>query len=230
MKVGELARKTGLSVRTLHYYHELGLLEPERRASSGHRHYGARELERLQQIQSLRALGLTLEEVRACLARPDTTLPRILELHLDRLRQQVALQQRLVERLERMLAGERDYLATLELMSMLDKYYTPEQREQLSLRYDETARAAEAEWPELIARVQRHLEAATDPAHPEVQALARRWSELVELFTAGDPGLQASLEKLYREEPRVAEQQGLSPELMGYVRRAQAIRSQAETP
>ena len=46
-KVGELAAASGLTVRTLHYYEELGLLEPSGRTQSGHRVYGAAEVERL---------------------------------------------------------------------------------------------------------------------------------------------------------------------------------------
>ena len=67
MKVGELARLTGISVRTLHYYGEIGLLLPPLRSESGHRLYGAKQIARLQQIRSLRQLGFTMKEVRAVL-------------------------------------------------------------------------------------------------------------------------------------------------------------------
>ena len=59
-KVGELAARTGLSVRTLHYYDEVGLLPPSCRTDGGHRLYTAGDVVRLQQIRSLRALGFTL--------------------------------------------------------------------------------------------------------------------------------------------------------------------------
>ncbi len=63
-KVGELAGRTGLSVRALHYYEEIGLLLPSRRTGSGHRLYSAEDVLRLQRIVSLRSLGFTLEEIR----------------------------------------------------------------------------------------------------------------------------------------------------------------------
>ena len=53
-KVGELARQTGLSVRTLHYYDEIGLLSPSYRTETGYRLYAAVDIARLQQIKSLR--------------------------------------------------------------------------------------------------------------------------------------------------------------------------------
>ena len=50
-KVGELARRTGLSVRTLRYYDEIGLLAPSRRSEGGHRLYTAEDVVRLQRIK-----------------------------------------------------------------------------------------------------------------------------------------------------------------------------------
>lgn len=63
-KVGELAKRTGLSMRTLHYYDEIGLLSPSRRTEADHRLYAAHDIVRLQQIKSLRHLGFGLEEIR----------------------------------------------------------------------------------------------------------------------------------------------------------------------
>ena len=57
LKVGELARRTGLTVRTLHHYDEIGLLRPSLHTESGHRLYTAADVGRLQQVVSLRQLG-----------------------------------------------------------------------------------------------------------------------------------------------------------------------------
>src|SRR5438270_3729445 len=62
-KVGDLARRTGLSVRTLHFYEEIGLLRASARSEAGHRLYTSEDIARLQRIVSLRTLGLTLEEI-----------------------------------------------------------------------------------------------------------------------------------------------------------------------
>ena len=71
-KVDELAKQTGLSVRTLHYYDEIGLLSPSQRTEAGHRLYTADDIVRLQQVKSLRHLGFTLKEIRDYLNRPDS--------------------------------------------------------------------------------------------------------------------------------------------------------------
>ena len=57
LKVGDLARRTGLTVRTLHHYDEIGLLKPSLHTESGHRLYTGRDVARLQQVLSLRQLG-----------------------------------------------------------------------------------------------------------------------------------------------------------------------------
>src|SRR5437870_6900691 len=92
LKVGELARRTGLTIRALHHYDEIGLLQPSLHTESGHRPYTAGDIARLQQILSLRQLGFSLEEVRACLDRPGFSPLEVIGLHIARLREQIELQ------------------------------------------------------------------------------------------------------------------------------------------
>ena len=81
-KIGELARATGLTVRTLHHYDSLGLLRPSERSPAGYRLYGAEDVVRLQKIVSLRRLGFSLDAIRDCLDTPGLSLGRVLEMHL----------------------------------------------------------------------------------------------------------------------------------------------------
>ena len=62
--IGEVCEQTGLSARTVRYYEELGLLPGVRRRQGGRRVYGADECERLRFIQRLKALGLSLQEIK----------------------------------------------------------------------------------------------------------------------------------------------------------------------
>src|SRR6186997_1280435 len=100
LKVGELARRTGLTIRTLHHYDEIGLLKPSLHTEAGHRLYTAEDVARLQQVLSLRQLGFTLEEVRDCLTQPGFAPAEVIGLHLARLREQIELQRKLYVRLE----------------------------------------------------------------------------------------------------------------------------------
>src|SRR5437016_7975257 len=95
LKVGELARRTGLTIRTLHHYDEIGLLKPSLHTEAGHRLYTAGDVARLQQVVSLRQLGFALEEIHACLDRPEFAPLEVIGLHLARLREQMELQRKL---------------------------------------------------------------------------------------------------------------------------------------
>ena len=64
LSISQVREKTGVSARTLRYYEELGLLPGVRRRAGGRRVYGGDELERLRFIQRLKALGLTLAEIK----------------------------------------------------------------------------------------------------------------------------------------------------------------------
>jgi MerR family transcriptional regulator, copper efflux regulator len=63
MRIGELAQRAGVTPRTIRYYESLGLLGPSEREGSGFRYYTEAELARLQKIQALKELGLSLEEI-----------------------------------------------------------------------------------------------------------------------------------------------------------------------
>ena len=233
MNVGTLAKKTGLTIRTLHYYEEVGLLGPVQRTDAGHRRYGADEVARLQRVVSLRQLGFSLDEIRACLDRPDYSLGHVIELHLMRLKQQIALQQQLYRRLET-IAGHlhtaedvsvEEIMQTIEVITMVEKYYTQEQLEQLEERRrlvgEERIRQVEGEWKELIGQVRAEMEKGTDPASEPVQRLAERCMGLVNEFTGGDPGIAQSLKTMYEQEgPAKASRGMVDPEVMAYISKA----------
>ena len=169
MKVGELARRTGLSVRTLHYYDEIGLLQPSQLTASRHRVYGTGELMRLQQIKSLRQLGFSLDDIRACLDAPEFSPRKVLDLHLMRLRQQIGEQERVISLLETLKAtfdagsavSAEDFINAIEGMTMIERSFTPEELRELKARAErlgpEHIREVEAEWPQLIAQVKRAM-------------------------------------------------------------------------
>jgi len=220
LKIGELAERTGLTVRTLHHYDAIGLLVPAHRTASGHRLYGREDLERLQRIVSLRQLGLSLEEIAACLDRPDHSLLSVLERHIDQLRQRLEEEQRLCHQLEsvagqlraRRQVSTEDLLHTLEATIMFEKFYTPDQLKTLETRREALGEAgmakAQSDWAELMGEVRAAMARGADPASEEMQALGKRWQGLVTAFTGGDAGIAESLGRLYREAPQEAETMG----------------------
>src|SRR5919198_529462 len=157
LRIGELARVAGVTVRTLHHYDGLGLDE----------------------------IGALLES--------ENGVADTVRRHLQRVEHQLGALNGLRTRLTRLLdaldhgeASSQRFLDALEAMSMFEKYYTPEQLQQLEERrqqFDpEEIQRVEDEWKQLFAQVREHREKGTDPADPAVQALATRSGELIRMF------------------------------------------------
>jgi DNA-binding transcriptional MerR regulator len=233
LKVGELARRTGLTIRTLHHYDEIGLLKPSFHTESGHRLYTADDVVRLQQIVSLRQLGFALEEIRHCLDRPGFSPIEVIRLHLARLREQMDLQSKLCERLEGLVnhfqkaekVSAEEFLRTIEVMNMIESYYTPEQLETFKKRFEEDpqgtqerARQGTADWNALIAEYRAAMEQGIVPSDPKVQALENRRQALIEAFTGGDKGIEQSLKRMWTEQrDNLCAQYGYDPKVMEYM-------------
>ncbi len=238
LKVGELARRTGLTVRTLHHYDAIGLLKPSLHTEAGHRLYTAADVARLQQVLSLRQLGFTLEEVRDCLDRPDFSPLEVIRLHVARLREQIELQRRLCAGLEALAASFRPagevsaetFLQAIEVMTMIESYYTPEQMESFRQRNaaaaaagEDPARQGAAAWTELLAEYKAEMDKGTNPAAPEAKELEKRRQALVNAFTGGDAAIEQNLKRLWTEQgDKLCAQYGMDPKVMEYLGRVAA--------
>src|SRR3954463_3964201 len=77
-RIGEVAAATGLTVRTLHHYDEIGLLRPAARSAAACRRYSDSDVRRLYRIGAFRRLGLALEEIGALLDGDGASDPRAL--------------------------------------------------------------------------------------------------------------------------------------------------------
>lgn len=226
LKVGELARLSGVSVRTLHHYEQVGLLLPSARTGSGHRLYGDDEIARLQQVVSLKQLGFSLEEIARCLDSESLSLREVVDRHLAhidrRLEQDQRLRRSLAAIAETLRSGHaisrEQALETIQETMMFEKYYTPEQLEQLKEREQqvgaERIAQVQVEWQQLFADYAAAAESGATPDSERGLELARRAQSLIDEFTGGDAGIERSLANLYRGEgaARVLEPKGMSPE------------------
>jgi DNA-binding transcriptional MerR regulator len=238
-KVGELAARTGLTVRTLHHYDSIGLLSPSARTESahgsGHRLYTSADVARLHQILCLKQLGFTLEQIGAYLTREDYDPRQVVRLHLEKVRRQANELARLESRLRELeetldrvdAVSAETFLEAIEAMIMFEKYYTQEQLAQLKDRKqmvgEERIGQVQAEWTGLMEEVQAAMAAGTQPSDPKVQDIARRWMGLVKEFTGGDPGIAKSLANMYQNEDNVRgmDVKGMRP-MFEYIQKALA--------
>src|SRR3954470_24599201 len=236
-RIGEVAAATGLTVRTLHHYDEIGLLAPSARSEAGYRLYGDDDVRRLYRIVAFRRLGFALDEIGALLEGDGGDPRAVIRAQLERLDAEVALRARLRARLTRLLdaldgangAGADLFLDAIEGMTMAEKYYTPEQLEQLEERRtalgDEAIRRAEADWAALIAEAEELRASGAAPTDPRAAALADRWAALVAQFTAGDTGIHDSLNRMYETEgSQTASRGAMSGELFAWMGEAVAAR------
>jgi DNA-binding transcriptional MerR regulator len=234
MNVGELASASGLTVRTLHHWDEIGLLRPAERSGAGHRRYSSADVERLYRIVALRRLGMSLDDVGAALEAEGPDLRAAVAAHRLRVKLQLAQLRRLDGILDALVELDEPstslIIDAIEVMTMSEQYYTPEQLQQLEARRNELGEdgmaKAQQDWADLIAEMDAERVADTDPADPRVQALADRWQALIQAFTGGDAGITASLKRMYDQEGAPKASRGaMSPELSEYVQRVMAARA-----
>ncbi|WIM92693.1 MerR family transcriptional regulator [Actinoplanes oblitus] len=177
-RIGELARATGVTVRTLHHYDRLGLLVPSARTTGGHRCYTGDDVRRLHVILALRGFGLSLAQIRDTLGEasgdPVGLLRRQLAEVEERIRRGISLRSRLhgvLGALDRMAEPSvSDFLQLIEEMVTMSAPLTPEQLDEMQRQ--RSAWAATLTQEELAA-MNRHRSEAMAALSPEQRAQMR---------------------------------------------------------
>ena len=216
-KIKEFAGLSKVTVRTLHHYDRLGLLKPSARTESGYRLYMDKDLLRLQQIVTLKFMGLSLDQIKRALARPQSAVLRSLRLQAEAVEEEI-------ERLKRAVAALRETARMVEAggaiewskvtrimediqmsdeikkrwaghysedemkeFSEIDGKYTPEKMAEYQNR-----------WTALIEEVKANL--SSDPAGEIAKSLAKRWQDLLNEAYGGHPGLKQKIGAAYQAE------------------------------
>ena len=228
LKVGELAKRTGLTVRTLHHYDAIGLLTPSARSDAGYRLYDRADVARLHGIQALRRLGLPLAEIGSIVDGDGGALPAIIGRQISALDQEIAQATELRSRLDTLqvvlAAGGQpemdDWLASLSLMGTYAKYFSPAELKRIFENWKRT----EAEWPPLIDAIRAAMNAGIAAEAIEVQPLARRWMDLSIRWMNGDMDLLTRWKQMFRDDPGARPRSGVDRELFAYISQAVELR------
>lgn len=226
LQVGELAKRAGLTVRTLHHYESLGLLIPSGRTAAGYRLYNRDDIQRLHHIQALTRMGLSLAQVRECLESGSMTLPEVIDAQITQLNAQLTrtalLRDRLVALRDGLLAGcepdLQEWLKTLELMTMYEKWFSHDELKKLPFAQENAER--EAQWTALINEVSDAVSQGVPVSSPAAQALATRWMETLERDTAGNPAFLTRLNDMHAAEPAMRDKTGITPEIIDWITHA----------
>jgi len=234
--VKQLADLAGVSVRTLHYYDQIGLLKPSAVGKNGYRRYQLPALLRLQQILFFREMGFPLKEIQAILSQPDFDLKAALMAHKKRLAGKVARLNWLIQTIDQTM----EYLEGNTQMANQDffegfsqekqKAYEQEIRERFGEKAFEGVKDWNAYSPQQQAKIKAEGEAiwqdlaAAMPQgfdSPAVQAIIVRWHQHLGYFYQPSPARLAGLADLYNDHPDFkAKFQAIHPDLPEFARRA----------
>jgi DNA-binding transcriptional MerR regulator len=190
-RVGEVATATGLTVRALHHYDEIGLVAPSARTSGGHRLYTGPDLVRLYQVTAMRQLGLSLEQIGDLLAER-VGVRQVIDEQLDQVDKQI----RTAVRLRKQLVAAREaspgvsgFIEIIRLMQDMAGYLTPEQLEAMHRRMTDLGVVAEhaigVEMPRLYAEAQDEMRGGTPHSDPAIRRIVDRLDELSRMLRGG---------------------------------------------
>lgn len=138
--VKEISDLTGISVRTLHYYDEIGLLKPTEKSEAGYRLYDDKALETLQQILFFREFDIPLKEIKAVMKNPALEKNQILQMQRKMLVAKKERMERLISSIDDILKGENkmDFAVfsrtEIEEMFQAMLEHMPEDMKELSIK------------------------------------------------------------------------------------------------
>ncbi|MEN6595573.1 MAG: MerR family transcriptional regulator [Clostridiaceae bacterium] len=193
LSIGALSRRSGVSIRALHYYDEIGLLRPSEIAASGYRYYDDTAIERLWQILFYRELDFPLSDIAGILASPEFDRARALTEHRTLLMQKRERLDGLITLVSNALKGETAMefkpFDTSRIDELRDQYAEEAKARWGSTEaYRESARRTAKYTPEEFARIQERSAEVTrgfaaligsDPSDTRVQEFVREWQALI---------------------------------------------------
>lgn len=215
--VNQLAKISGVSVRTLHHYDAIGLLKPATRTDTGYRYYGREELLRLQQIRFYKELDMPLAQIQEILDDVHFDALAALNGHRAELHRRIARLQTLVQTID-------NTIVNLKTENMnYDEMYKGFSKEQVAAweaevkerwgqdKLDESKRNINAMKKEQLAALKQEGEdinhalvalMGTDPATAEVQALVQRHHDMIMKFYTCPLDVYQKIGELYVSDER----------------------------
>jgi len=202
--VGELARRCGVTVRTLQYYDREGLLSPKHYTEGGRRLYTREDIFVLQQILFLKSFGFSLQEIRDRLLHTDSPkeIAKLFSRQREALLAQIKNLEEMADLLDKTIGeiemnGEVSTEKLVAIMGMMQmdypfsfvlRYLGKKEMKTLFSWFDEEAEAKEiaAKWQAVFNEMIGLYKKGVDPEGPEGQALAAKWWDQVQAMTKGD--------------------------------------------
>ena len=215
--ISEIAKLTGVSVRTLHYYDQIGLLTPVETSEAGYRYYNEENLETLQQILFFRELDFSLKEMMQIMYSPNYNKEEALRKQKELLFLKKRRLEKLIELINNNLRGDgkMDFskFDVAEIES-LKKEYAKEAKERWgeTKAYEESLKRTEQyqkeDWNRIMSEMNYLIEAFAQcrnqlPGDKKVQELVEQWKSMItkNYYECTDEIL-AGLGIMYQEDER----------------------------
>jgi DNA-binding transcriptional MerR regulator len=251
--VKEFAGLTKVTVRTLHYYDQIGLLHASGRTDSGYRLYTENDLLKLQQIMTLKFIGFSLMQIKNILARPQYAVQKSLQIQIQAVEEEIARLRKASKALRQAVQvldaeGRIHWKKILKIMEVIQmseeikknwarKFFTEaelKEFEEIGKKYTPAQmQDYQNKWTELIAEVQKNIHA--DPSSEVAQSLADRWKVLLDQGYGGHPQLLQKIGQANRasfktnEWPTPDGKAPFSPEIWDFIQKAVEARKQKES-
>ncbi|MFO1446259.1 MerR family transcriptional regulator [Bacillus sp. Bva_UNVM-123] len=206
--IGQVSKKTGVTVRTLDYYDEIGLITPSSTTSGGHRLYDESNVMRLEQVLAFKYMGFTLDEIKEMLTDSTATWKESIEQQLIAVRQKQKILQALEQALEGVLYSiqfekevkwdkifniirmfQEDPEVTLHIF---EKYFSGEELNSVLFRNEEIPKEELIAYGDIIIEIRNHLH--IDPGSEKALQLVQKWLDQVHRMFGND---EALLDKMW---------------------------------
>jgi DNA-binding transcriptional MerR regulator len=215
--VKQVSDLAGVSIRTLHYYDEIGLLKPASHGENGYRYYDEQALLRLQQILFFRELDFSLNEIKTIMDQSDFDLLHALQAHRQSLEHQTARLSRLMSTIDKTilhLKGQVE-MSTPELFEGFDDETQKRYEQEASRRWgDQHVKESRRRWNNYSAQQKAQIMAegktiyldllnyiGQDPASAQVQQVIARWHQHLRHFYEPSKEILLGLAQGYSQDP-----------------------------
>lgn len=220
MRISEVAKLTGITVRTLHYYDEIGLLKPSEITEANYRLYSREDLEILQQILFFRELDFPLSQIKEIMNNPNYDKEEALKKQKELLIQQRQRIEGLIKLIEKRIEGDNNMSFKEFDMNEIEenkKKYAKEVKERwgTSKAYEESEKKTSSynkeKWGDINQETSEIFKGFaelrnSDPGSEEVQELVRRWQKYItDNFYTCTNEILSGLGLMYVEDERFKE-------------------------
>ena len=242
LSIGELASRSGVTVRALRYYESKGLIKPLR-SEADQRVYKYPDVVRLQQIQLLKRAGFTLSQITAMIGNAEIEAKNILRIQQKMLQAQLNQTQSALDAINNAIERLDDTATDLFTLcntikvgesamsnegwkKVWDKFYTKDEQDRWEKARlaipDDIQKDCEKRWPVLITRTEALL--GTDPSASAAQAIVQEWNAMTQVIYDIDPSLNKTAAKLYDnmdDWPEGAPEAPFSAEVWAFIKAAE---------